>query len=273
MIYETPTNVVQLLDDVVGAAVQTPFYRSVLQGHPRVTCMEDFKRLPVTPISSFRKQRLADVITDPSIVQWIAGPYKGQNRTEVAVAEGADESGNRHELFRDALRQAFPDRPLRTCAVITSPEKRYFAAEISAILGYLGIPAHLFIDHGTMRSYEVLHHVKPDLLVILTDNIQESRLPSSLELCLTFRHSHKLANFRQLDLHVVDELGFLGHSTDLVRWILYNDQYLYEQSQDRRLIVTALHNHAQPLLRLETQDTVRALGKHEVELETLSSSG
>ena len=65
----------------------------------------------------------------------------------------------------------------------------------------------------------------------------------------------------------------MGHSTDLERWILYNDQYYYELSADRTLVVTALHNRTRPLLRLQTRDTVVDLGEHHLRLGRLSESG
>jgi hypothetical protein len=221
----------------------------------------------------FRRQRLADVVADPARVQWIAGPHGGHDRRRVAVAEGIDETGSRYELFKDALRDVIPNRRPMTCAVVTAPRKMYFAAEVSTILGYLGIPAHIFVDNAPARTYERVRQVNPGLLVILSGEVDESELPSGVELCITFRCSQTLTLFRQLDMYLVDEFGFLGHSTDLRRWVVYNDQYLFERSESNRLVVTALRNHTQPLLRLETRDTVKSLSKHEVELEHLSESG
>ena len=273
MVYETPANVVELLDNLVGAAASTSFYRSILSGRPRITGMDDFLGLPITPLSRLREQRLSSVVTDPARVQWIAGQHKGQNRLAIPVAEGPEETGLRYGLFQDALREAIPDRRPRTCAILTGPEKRYFAAEISTILGYMGLPAHIFIDDGTRRAYKRLHQVSPGILVILSDGLDESDIPCSVELCVTFRRSRSLSRFPQLDLYLVDEFGFLGHSTDLERWILYNDQYLFESSKTNGLVVTAFRNHTQPLLRLETEDTVSELREHDLKLGRLSSGG
>ena len=273
MLYKTPSNVVQLLSEVVAAAQRTAFYRPLLSGRAGITSLDEFRSLPVASLSEFRRQRLGDVVSDPARVQWIAGPHKGQSRYQVAVAEGADETGARYAVFKDALREAFPDSGGRTGAVFTSPGRRYFAAEISTMLGYLRIPAHVFVDDGTGRPYDRLRQVRPELLVILSDHIDESALPSGVELCLTFRRSHRLKGFRQLDIYVIDELGLLGHSTDLRAWILYNDQYFFERSQSGRLIVTSLHSRTQPLLRLETDDEITALGELDAKLGKLSEAG
>jgi hypothetical protein len=272
-VYRTPHNVVQLLDQVTGAAAATRFYRRVLEGRPRITSLDDFFALPVTPLTRYRRQPLADVVADPAGVQWIVGPYKGHSGLEVAVAEGVGETGARYELLKDAMREFLGNQRPRTCVIVTAPEKRYYAAEISSILGYLGMPAHLFIHHGNSRTYERLHQIGADVLVILSDDINESDLPPCVELCITFRRSAKLERFSQLDLYVVDEFGFLGHSTDLERWMLYNDQYFFERSEDDRLIVTALHNRVQPLLRLETQDSVATLGEYDLELGHMAPYG
>ena len=277
MRFETPTDIVPLLDETVSAAARTAFYRGLLPTRARIETIEDFRRLPIIPIAEFRKQRLADVITDTARVQWIPGLYRGQRASVVPVAEGPDEAEIRYDLFRDALLKSAPNRAYRTCAVVASPERRYYAAEISTILIYLGIPAHVFIDHGGRRTYERLRQISPDLLVVLSDDLDESGLPSSIECCITFRQSHRLRRFDQLDMYVIDEFGFLGQSTgfgaDFGRYYLNNDVYYFERSPNDRLVVTALHNRTQPLLRLETLDTVHDLGKYTLKLRNLFGSG
>ncbi len=272
-IYRTPGNVVKLLNRVVAAAAVTPFYRTILDGLGPVASLGEFGAAPVTPLARFREQRLADVLPDPDRLQWITGPYRGHDRRSVAVAEGVDETGARYDVFKDALRTVDPGAKLRSCAVVTPPARRYFAAEISTILGYVGVQAHVFMDSDRARIYRRLSQVRPQVLVILCDGIDEPSLPAGLELCITFRRSQRITGCRQLDLYHVDEFGFLGHSTDLERWILYNDQYLYERSAAGRLIVTALHNRTQPLVRLETRDEVDELGEHDMALGRLSDAG
>ena len=268
--YKVPGNVLELLDRVVRAAARTAFYGPAMDGHGSITSMGEFAAVPVTPLVRFREQRLADVLPDPGRLQWIVGPYRGHDRRSVAVAEGVDETGARYDLFRDALREVDPGSRLRSCAIVSAPARRYFAAEVSTILGYVGVQAHVFIDHDRARTYERLDLVEPDLLVVLCDDLDESRLPPEVELCITFRTAHRLVARAQLDLYHVDELGFLGHSTDLERWILYNDQYLYERSDEGRLVVTALHNLTQPMVRIETEDPVAELREYDMALGTLS---
>ena len=266
----TPPDLAQLLDEVVGAAARTPFYRSVLNGRPRIASLDDFRALPVTPIGVFRRQRLADVVSDAGRVQWIAGTLRGQKGDDVAVAEEASDSGFRYNRFGETLHEAMPEPAPRTCAVLTAPERRYYAAEASTALAYMGIPAHVFIDFGTRRTYERLQQADPDLLVLMSDTVDESALPTGVALCVTFRCAHRLSRLRQLDLYVVDGLGMLARSTDLRRWVLYNGDYFFERSETGRLVVTALRNRTQPVLRLETEDTVTRLGETDMELGSLS---
>jgi phenylacetate-coenzyme A ligase PaaK-like adenylate-forming protein len=75
----------------------------------------------------------------------------------------------------------------------------------------------------------------------------------------------------QLDLFVVDELGFLGQSQDGEGYVLNGDSYYFERSERGRLIVTSLFNRVQPLLRIETQDIVGPLGGATVEVGHSSS--
>ena len=271
--YDPPNNVVGLLYGVVGAAARTEFYGPILNGHRRIVRFSDFQAVPVTPLAAFRAQRLGAVTAEPAALQWIVGPYRGHDRRSVAVAEGPTETGARYDLFRDALREVDPGSRLRTCAVVTAPAGRYFAAEVSTILGYVGVQAHVFMDRDRERTHEVLAQLRPAILVILCGDVDESRLPAEVELCVTFRASQRIGTRAQLDMYHVDELGFLGHSTDLARWILYNDQYLYEVSDGGRLVATALHNRVQPLLRLETEDPVAELGEHDMRLGPMSKTG
>ena len=144
MIFHTPDNVLELLDGAVSAALKTPFYRELFPADCRVATMDDFLRLPVTPISTYRRQRLGRVVADPSRVQWIVGPHRGRGAASTPVAEDLEETDSRYGVFRDALRDALPKPGRGPAVVVSEPRRRYFAAEISTILGHLGIPAHVF---------------------------------------------------------------------------------------------------------------------------------
>ena len=273
MSYETPHNLVDLLDRVVGAASRTAFYSSVLAGRSGVSSEAEFGSIPVTPLRQYREQRLADVVADPASIEWIVGRYKGHSAPSVAVAEGAEEGANRYDLFTDALKECISLEDKRACAVVTTAEKRYFGAEVATILVRSGIPSHLFSDGGDGRIYELLRQTSPNILVVLTERLVEAELPAGLELCVTFRRPRRTTRFRRLDMHVIDELGFLGHSTDSGTYTLNKDTYYFERSADGYLIVTALYNRVQPMLRLETRDKVRSLETHTVEFSELSEDG
>ena len=269
MKYDSPANLVELLGGVVEAAGRTRFYRGRLDGVGAIGGLDSFRELPVTPISLLRSQQLADTLTDPRALQWIVGPYKGRAQPSLAVAESVTETAARYDVFRDALRDAWDLAAVRTAAVVTSPERRHFAAEISTILGYMGIPAHVLVDKDGQSPCRAVRLLAPDMLVVLTDAFNESRVADHTASAVTFRRSHRLKQSRQVDVYMVDELGFLAHSEDMVRWTLYNDQYLYERSKSGRLVVTALHNRTQPMLRIETEDTVESLARYDMKLGAL----
>ncbi len=292
MRYDSPANLVDLLGAVVEAARSTPFYRDRLNGAPGIDGLSDFRELPVTPIGLLRSRQLADTLANPKALQWIVGPYRGRSRPSVAVAESVTETAARYDVFRDALRDAWDMAAVRSAAVVTSPERRHFAAEISTILGYMGIPAHVLVDRGNEsrsvvpakagtqrggaggaaavgRLYRAVRLLAPDMLVVLTDAFDEGEVAGQAGHAVTFRRSHSLDRCRQVDVYMVDELGFLGHSEDMERWTLYNDQYLYERSDSGRLVVTALHNRTQPMLRIETEDAVESLGRYQMKLGAL----
>ncbi len=251
---------VELLDRVVDAAAGTEFYDSKLAGRRGVDSLSDFRSLPITPLAELRQQRLADTLARPDEVEWIVGPRSGRVRKTLAVAEGVEQTGARYDVFRDALREVDPESQLRSCAVISSAERRYFAAEISTILGYVGIQAHVFSDTDRRRTREILQQMSPDLVVVLSDWLAGPDIPTKTQVCVTFEKGVLFMERGQLDVFHVDELGFLGHSTDGQHWILYNDLYLYERSDSGQLVVTALHNLVQPLLRIGIEDSAEGFG-------------
>ena len=269
-VYNTPDNVVELLDRVLHTALNTRFYRSILGERRSIGSLSDFQSLPMTPIAVLRRQALTDVVADPDRVGWIFGRYRGRTRTEVAVAEGADETALRYAIFRDAIKDALPARHGRTGAVVTTPERRYFAAEIATMLGNAGVAAHVITARDRARAAEMLRSIYPDVLVTLSGNARDEALPPPGELCITIRRSPAPAPEPHLDLYMVDELGFLGHSTDGRRWTTYNDLYYYELSGRGRLVVTALRNRTIPLLRIETEDEASLPDEHHVEIVRLA---
>ena len=273
MVFNTPDNAVELLDGVVRAAMRTPFYRERFPQRFRVTSLADFRGLPITPISTYRRQRLGRVVADPSRVQWIVGPHRGQRAAAMPVAEGLEETASRYGVFRDALRDALPKASRGPAVVLSEPRRRYFAAEISTMLGHFGIPAHVFPSGATSAALAAIDKLSPRILVALTDHLDEGSLPPSVELCVTFRRSHLLERVAQLDLYVVDEFGFLAHSTDMRDWVVYNDQYFFEKARGGGLVVTALRNTTQPLIRLKTMDSVASLETHRLRFANLDPTG
>ena len=269
-VYNTPDDVVELLDRILQTALRTRFYRSALGGQRAIRSLSDFESLPITPIAKLRRQAPADVIADPDRVSWIFGRYLGRRGAEVAVAEGADETALRYAIFRDALKDVLPVRKGRTGVVLTTPERRYFAAEVGTMLGYAGIATHVFTNRDRARASRMIGLIQPDVLALLSGEVRDADVPPPRELCITIRRSPAPAFAPQMDLYLVDELGFLGHSTDRRRWMTYNDQYYYEVSGRGRLVVTALRNRTFPLLRIETEDEARLLDEHHFKIGRLA---
>ena len=271
--YGSPANLIELLDRVVGAAYETAFYRSVMRSRPWVSSLEEFGRIPVTPIEEYRAQSLADVITDSRRVQWLAASLRGRSAAGVAVAEDFQDAATRYQVFKDALAECLPERPGRTGVVVSTGETRYYAAEISTILSWSAVPSHVFTldDNGTI--YDRLRQIAPQVVAFAACRAAESELPPSVELCITFRGAQRLTCLPQVDMYVVDGLGFLAHSTDLRSWLPYNDEFYFETSERGRLVVTALHRRTQPMVRIETRDAVKSLGAETLELAGLTASG
>ena len=116
----------------------------------------------------------------------------------------------------------------------------------------------------------MLRSIRPHVLVPLSGDARDEPLPPPRELSIRVRQSQAPALAPRLDLYMVDELGFLGHSIDGRRWTAYNDLYYYELSNRGRLVVTALRNRALPLLRIETEDEARLTDEHHLEIMRLA---
>ena len=242
MKYESPNNLLELLDDVVKAAAQTRFYKSRLNNNDRVRSIEEFHNLPLVPITDLRNQNFSDTIVDQEFLQWIVGSDRTREQYSLPIAESSTVTATRYDLFCDALKDHWDLTSVDFAVIVTSKKRLYYAAEISTILGYIGIPAHVFTDTEENKVYRQLRQLETSLLIILTNDFDENHADPKGIPTVTFRLSHKLKKSSQIDLYTVDELGFLGHSRDLNYWTIYNDQYLYEQSGSGSLVVTALYN-------------------------------
>ncbi|MDA1348309.1 MAG: hypothetical protein O3A47_05515 [Chloroflexi bacterium] len=255
--YQTPDSLVDLLDGSVRAAARTAFYGPSVA---RIQDISDFEQVPITPLSIYRRQRLPDLLADPSRVEWIAGPLGGQSEDGVAVAEGPDETGTRYEVLEDAVRAGLGAEPAVTAVVVTSGRRRQFAAEVATILTRSGIPAHLLPNASPARTREFLSITGPQVIVVLSDDLAEDALPSTARLCVTFRQSHRMGRVPQIDLYVLDEIGFMAQSADLESYIPNRDVFHFERSDDGFLVVTSLYNHVRPVIRIKTEDRIESVG-------------
>ena len=183
--YKTPDNVVELLGGVVKAAKKTSFYSSIVPEGIVISSVDDLSLVPITPLAEYRRQRLADVLAEPDQVQWIAGALGGQLPDTLAIAEGPDEAASRFDIFIDALKDCLSGENKRTCAIVATAERRFFAAETATILIHFGIAAHVFIDGDRKGVREFLDITCPEIVVMLSDELDESELQPGVELCVT----------------------------------------------------------------------------------------
>ena len=65
----------------------------------------------------------------------------------------------------------------------------------------------------------------------------------------------------QLDMYLVEEIGFMAHSNDCRNYLPYKDVFYFEQSDDGYLIVSSLNNFTKPLIRIKTGDTIDYIDK------------
>ena len=272
-VYRTPDNLIALLAGAVRSAARTSSYAALQGKAAAVSDLADFERLPVTPLAAYRRSRLADVLASPREVIWIAGPYRGQVASQVAVAEGADETEVRYELLADAVMGRLRPSAEQTAVVVTSSRRRWFGAETAAVLTRAGVRSHLLLDTGGDATRRFLDRTAPDLVVVLSDSLDEGELPDSVKLCVTFRQSHRTRRVPQIDLFLVEELGVLAQSDDCEMYAPNRDAFYFERSDDGHLIVTSLYNHLRPMVRIRTEDRVKLTEDGSFAITELSPSG
>jgi len=252
--YETPDNIVELLNGIISSAAKTGLYGSRLAGIRSISTPNDFRAISATLLSELRSQKLRHVLGEADKIDWIVAASEGQSPALAAIAESADEGAIRYDILADAVKERIPLDESTVCVVVSTPDRRYFASEIATILIAAGAQAHVFTDKGRIRAYQRIDIVAPKIVVMLSDRMSEERLPESVELCISFNREHRLSRLPQLDVYQVDGLGFLGHSADRQTYALNSDTFYFEQSDDRELIVTPLYSRVQPALRVRTGD-------------------
>lgn len=262
--YKTPDNLVELLSKVVRSASRTAFYGPRLSGATEITTLDEFHAIPPTPLAEFRDRALRDTLADKSNVEWIVGASGGQSPKRTPMVENADEGAIRYDVLADAVKERIALDASTVCTAVSTPERRYFASEVATILIAAGAHAHVFTDEGRPRTYERLDLLGPQVVVMLSPDLSEERLPETTRLALTVNLEHRLKQLPQLDVYHVDGLGFLGHSSDLRTYTLNSDVYYFEQSEDGRLIVTPIYGRVQPALRVLTEDRVEFVGESQV---------
>ncbi len=245
------------LASVVDAARQTRFWRRKLGNGP-INSLSDFERLPIVKAREYRRQRFADLVTDPEEIDWIPGPWLGQSPDCAPVAEGATEARLRVRILREALSPAVPKDVDEPSAVIASTfDNRYFGAEMCAVFVRMGIPAHLVSDSGTDWFSELLNKFEPDIVALLSDRLDPADLPTSVRSVVTVGARTVPDGIPFLDLYVCNEFGVLGGRTDGGEYRLAHDAFYFETSPEGSLVVTPYFSRVQPIVRLDTGDRIR----------------
>ena len=247
----------ELLAPAVDAARQTRFWSRKLGSEP-VNSLSDFEQLPIVEASEYRRQRFADLVTNPEEIDWIPGPWLGQSPDRAPVAEGASEARLRVRILRQALSQAIPDDiESPTVVVATTFDNRYFGAEMCAVFVRMGIPAHLVSDSGADRFSELVSKFEPDIVALLSDRLDTHDLPTSVRSVITVGAEAVPKGIPFLDLYVCNEFGVLGSRNDKGEYNLAHDAFYFETSLGDTLVVTPYFSRIQPIIRLDTGDRIR----------------
>lgn len=263
-VYRTPDNLLGLLNGVVRKAARTTFYRPRLSSMTGITTLDEFRAIPPTPLSVLQGRALRDTIAEPANIEWIVGAAGGQSPVRTATVESAEASPIRYDLLADAVREQTVLDGSTVCAAVSTPVRRYFASEVVTILIAAGAHGHVFTDVGGPRTYEWLELLRPTVIVMLSPELSEERLPQTTQLAITFNGEYRLTRIPQVDVYHADGLGFLGHSADLRSYVLNSDVYYFERSANGYLIATPLYGHVQPAVRVVTEQRVEFISESRI---------
>jgi len=257
VIYNTPSNLVELLNKVLTAASSTEFYKPNVR---TIKTMAEYAQIPPVSLKTYREQKVSDILADPTKIDWIVGPFRSSNQRWTPILESPDQTETRYDLLSDALKQSIDIDKIFVAVAIASQEKIRFAAEISTVLTSLGISTHLVGYTKKELIDRFINITQPQMIILLSEHISENDLPNTVKICVTFRQSHTMTQIPQLDMYLVDEIGFMAHSNDCRSYLPYKDVFYFEQSDDGYLIVTTLDNFTRPLVRIKTEDTIERIG-------------
>ena len=254
----------KLLACTVSAARQTRFWRRKLGDSP-VNSMSDFENLPIVEAREYRRQRFADLVAKPDEIAWIPGPWLGQSPNRSPVAEGSAESRVRVRILRQFLAHAVPDDIPNPAAVVACTfNNRYFGAEMCAVFVRMGIPAHLVTDSGTDRLHDLVNKFEPDIVALLSGQLDTNDLPDTTRSVVTVMTSEFPKHIPCLDLYVCNEFGALGMRASHGDYHLARDAFYFEESPSRTLTATPYHSRVQPIVRLDTGDNIRITSPSEL---------
>lgn len=254
----------RLLACTVSAAQQTKFWRRKLGDSP-INSMSDFENLPIIEAREYRRQRFADLVAKPDEIDWIPGPWLGQSPSLAPIAEGSAEARVRVRTLRRFLTHAVPDDIQNPTAVVASTyDNRYFGAEMCAVLVRMGIPAHLLTDSGTDRLGDLAGEFEPDIVALLSDKLDANDLPDTTRSVVTVGGARMTKHILHLDLYVCNEFGALGMRTNHGDFHLAHDVFHFETSPCGTLVATPYFSRVQPIVRLDTGDSIRVTSPSEL---------
>ncbi|MFN8559561.1 MAG: hypothetical protein U0531_20220 [Dehalococcoidia bacterium] len=228
-----------------------PLYRDLYAAAPAVLDVAAFRRLPPLTAARLRATPLIDQIDDPNDTLRTFTPYLLQTAESGApLLMDADDADAHFEQTRDALALAGVRRGA-TLLVLTPPEQRYVAAELSDLLGYFGIRVHVLVRRPGAALVRSAAALAPDGILGLGRD-----LPPALRPSLTVRDPGGTA----ADLYLVPPAGIVAvRRAGEPSYRVLTKHVLIEARPGGALLLTALRRFHQPLVRLLLPDRGRVV--------------
>ncbi len=231
------------------AREHVPLYRARWWYVPYPLTSATFRTAPLLTSERLRATPLAEQVDSLRDTQRSVTPYRLATRaTPAALVTDAEDTDSFYDEAKDAFRLLGVQRGA-VLALVSPPEQRYFAAELSDRLGYAGIRAHLVIDRSATSSSDALTALRPDLVVAAGPASAVSVTPD-----ITIRDPAR----EGADIYLAPEVGMIAVRRAAGEPYRLLPGYVHiETNPDGRLIVTSLLRHHQPVIRYLTGDRGR----------------
>ena len=243
------------LDRIVTYAVtRIPMFGRMYAEDVRITCLNDFKRLPVTNREVYASLGdVAQCVANPwEMVAPLAPWDKSRPRFPLAVLYSAQDEAAFEERVQFLLGQVgIPQGDMVT--ILVGPQQIYTASDLADILIYLGHPTHLLLCNMASVGQRLMDAAPVTLFLLNDFDTSSTAWPSSVRHVVSFDRQHvSCSTVGHCNVLHLDELPFIAVRSGDGPFRPTQGHFFFEQSDHGTLLITTLKLHLFPFIRYDT---------------------